>query len=111
MQYALLHIDAAVGERILEAFRTVLLAVGRYEQRLETPHDPQESRMLGCHIAHVSSIKPAVNDGLRRALGVLPIARHHVLALDDNLAALTIRHDIALVVAYLHIQRSDYSST
>ena len=43
-------------------------------------------------------MEPAVDDGVGRGLGVLPVARHHVLAADDDLAAGAVRDFLALGV-------------
>ncbi len=49
-------------------------------------------------------MQPAIDDGLCRRFGVLPIARHDILSLDNNLTALSVGNDIALGVTDLQVQ-------
>ena len=52
-------------------------------------------------------MEPAIDNRIGRRNGVFPIASHHVLALDDDLAALTIGHLIAFRIADLELHRAD----
>ena len=89
MENHLVDILGTVGEGILEAFRTVFLAVCGNEKRLEAAYDVEE--LLVPHITHVSGMEPAVNHGLRGGNRILPVARHHILAADYNLSPFAVR--------------------
>ena len=110
VQDTLIDVDTAVRQRVLKALRAVFLAVRADKQRLEAPNDPEESRVRFRHVTHIARVQPSVDDGRCRALGVLPITRHDVLSLDDDLAAFTVRHDITFRVADLQLHRLDNPS-
>ena len=110
VQDTLLNIRRTVCQTVLKTFRTVLLAIGTDQQTFEAAYYPQESRMFLRHISHIAGVQPAVNDRFLCCLGVLPVACHHILAANNNLAAFAVRHNVSLAVAYLHFLVGYYSS-
>ena len=87
VQHTGVHPLGGFREVVLEAFRAVLLSVGRDEEALEPAHHIQEFRIFGADVTHVSGVEPAVHHRIGRGLGVLPITGHHVFSADDNLSA------------------------
>ena len=102
MQHDLVYIHRILHQRLLDPFRTVLLAIRTDKQRLEPAYDIQH---LGIsHISHIPGMKPAINDCLRGRLRILPVAGHHILSLDHNLPFLPVWQFPAIGIKdlYLH---------
>ncbi len=97
----------SVGQAILEAFRRILLSVGRNEEGFEAAYHIEEVCIEGADITHVSSMEPPVNNGLRRRLRIFPISGHDILTLDNNLTLLTDRDLFSFFIANLYIHRLD----
>ena len=85
-------------EVVLEAFRAVFFAVGGDEEAFEAAHNIQEVRVFRANVAHVAGVEPAVNNGIGRGFGVLPVAGHHVFSADDNLAFGAVGYLFALCI-------------
>ena len=110
MEDTLVHVNAAVGKRVLKSLGAVFLSVRADEERFEPSNDPEVSRVRRGDIPHISGMQPSIHDCSRRALGVLPIARHDVFTLDHNLSSFAIGHDITFRIAYLQFHWADDSS-
>ncbi len=98
VQHAGVHPLGGFREVVLEAFRAVLFTVGGDEEALEAAHHIKEVRVLRANVTHVAGVQPAVNDGIRRGFGVLPVAGHHVFSADNNLALGAVGHFLALCI-------------
>ena len=98
VEHAGVHPLGGFGEVVLEAFGGVFLTVGGDEEALESAHDIEEVRVFGADVAHVAGVEPAVNNGIGRGLGVLPVAGHHVFSADDNLAFGAVGYFLAIGV-------------
>ena len=88
---------------LFDSLRRIFLAVSCDKKRLETSHDIKH--LLITHVTHVSCMKPAVNDGVRGGLRVLPVSGHDVLALDADLALHTERLLDAIGIKNLDLHR------
>ena len=73
-------------------------ALTNLETSVRLSSKPSGEYFSPADVAHVAGVEPAVDDGVGRGLGVLPVARHHVLATDDNLTAGAVRDFLALGV-------------
>src|SRR4030042_3509537 len=63
-------------------------------------HDIDEAIFV--HLSHIAGIEPAVPESFRRFLGVLVIALHHPVALNDELPHLPAAHVLTLIVDDAH---------
>src|SRR3954453_6261638 len=88
-------LDLARVDVVAAADDHVLLAV-----------DDEEVPVL-VDLRHVAAVEPAVADGLRRRVGLAPVALHDVVAADDDLAHLTLRDVPAVLVDDLHLDALD----
>ena len=82
----------------LYTLRTVFLPVASDQQALETP---QHIKKPVTHISHIPGVQPTLLYGIGRRCRVLPVAGHHVLSPDDDLAFLPRRKYVAVHVADL----------
>ena len=82
----------------LYTLRTVFLPVASDQQALETPQHIKKPVM---HISHIPGVQPTLLYGIGRRCRVLPVAGHHVLSPDDDLAFLPRRKYVAVHVADL----------
>jgi hypothetical protein len=69
---------------ILDLVGIDVLAVGVDDDVLAAPDDVEVA--LFVEAAEVAGVEPAIADGVRGGLFVLPVPRHHVLAAGDDLA-------------------------
>ena len=88
LDLARVHVHAAAQDH-------VLLAV-----------DDREVALV-VHGREVAGAEPAVGDGLGGRLGLAPVALHHVVAADRDLADLADRHLVAVEVDALHLAAGD----
>ena len=58
----------------------------------------QDQVAVVVEVTDVAGVQPAVDDGLRGLLRSVQVATHHVVALDDNLAGLTVGDRAARLV-------------
>src|SRR4051794_27425863 len=58
-------------------------------------------------LRQVAAVEPAVADRLARGIGPVPIALHHVVPADDDLADLAAMHLVVLLVDDLHLDALD----
>src|SRR5579875_2864906 len=91
-------------EHLLDLARVDVVAAADDELLLAV--DDEEVAVL-VDPAHVAGVQPAVDDGLRRGLRPLPVAAHHVVALDHDLADLADGHLGTVVVDDLHLYAGD----
>ena len=70
--------------------------------------DDEEVAVL-VDLAHVAGVQPAVADRLGGRVLALPVALHHVVAPDHDLADLALRDLVAVVVDDLHLDALDRS--
>ena len=94
----------ALDKVLLDSLRRILLAVSRDEQRLETSYDVKHLGVT--HVSHVSGMEPSVHDSVGSRLRVLPVAGHHVLTLDADLALRAVWLLYTVCVEDLDLHRS-----
>src|SRR5215469_1136480 len=82
------HVVTAPDDEVLLAVDNVVVAVLVYPR-------------------HVSSAEPAVFDRLRGGIGLPPVALHHVVAADGDLADLALRNRLPFVVDEPHLHALD----
>ena len=90
-----------IHNRLLHALGAVLLAVARNQQALESTQYIEETILA--HVTHVARVEPAVTHRIGRRFGILPVAGHHVLAVDDDLALLAYRQIVTIGILNLQV--------
>src|SRR6185437_638820 len=91
-------------EHLLDLARVDVVAAAD-DQLLLAVHDVEVAVLIDA--AHVAGVQPAVDDRLGRRLRPLPVALHHVVAADDDLAHLALGHLVAVVVDHPHLHVLD----
>ena len=92
-------------EDLLDLARVHVVAAA--DDQLLLAVDDEEVAVL-VDLGHVAGLEPAVLvDGLLRLLLALPVALHHVVALDGDLADLALVDLVAVVVDHLHLDALD----
>ena len=103
VDHNLVDIWRLIDHSLLHTLGTILLAIARDEQTLEAAQHIEE--VIFGHIAHITRMQPAIAHRIGRRVGILPVASHHILATNDNLALLANREFAALVIQNLDIER------